>query len=336
MIASAPPGPSAVRRRWPVRCPVDQRWLAEGDRCPDCDSSADPLWALNALAEGLLEDAATATLQESTALALVQRASTLVPSTEAFHEAAADALERAGHRAAALVEVRKALSIAPLRQDLRLRAQRLETPLRPVEGRSRAARPLAQLVAASGLFSAGAVAAILVIGLTRSPALAPPSAAPAVAAVASPAPAASASPWPAVSPAPRSTPVPTQPTSSSSAIPAPAEVVRAALAQAGVDGLSALAVEQVGDTVRISGPVDGAAARRRLIAILLAGAPGVRVDLAGVTVVEQRQVFVQPGDTMWSIAARQYGDPSRWPSIAAANPRSDPNHLHIGERLVVP
>ena len=46
---------------------------------------------------------------------------------------------------------------------------------------------------------------------------------------------------------------------------------------------------------------------------------------------------VRSGDSMWSIAARTYGNPSLWKQIAAANGNpADPARLEVGQRLVLP
>lgn len=48
-------------------------------------------------------------------------------------------------------------------------------------------------------------------------------------------------------------------------------------------------------------------------------------------------VVVQAGDSLSAIAQHVYGNPSRWPLIALANPQlADPNLIHPGEVLVIP
>jgi nucleoid-associated protein YgaU len=44
---------------------------------------------------------------------------------------------------------------------------------------------------------------------------------------------------------------------------------------------------------------------------------------------------VLPGDSLWRIAERVYGDGRRWPLIAEANGLADPDRLVVGQRLVV-
>lgn len=41
-------------------------------------------------------------------------------------------------------------------------------------------------------------------------------------------------------------------------------------------------------------------------------------------------------DTLWSIAARYYGDGKRWPDIAEANRIADPRKLRVGTQLHLP
>ncbi len=48
---------------------------------------------------------------------------------------------------------------------------------------------------------------------------------------------------------------------------------------------------------------------------------------------------VQPGDTLFSIAQKAYGDGNKWPEIYNANKQvigSDPNHIHSGQVLSIP
>lgn len=45
---------------------------------------------------------------------------------------------------------------------------------------------------------------------------------------------------------------------------------------------------------------------------------------------------VTAGDTLWSIAADEYGDPTRWQPIAAANDIENPRLLEPGVELTVP
>ncbi len=45
---------------------------------------------------------------------------------------------------------------------------------------------------------------------------------------------------------------------------------------------------------------------------------------------------VRQGDSLWSLAAQEYGDPGEWRLIAAANGMSNPRRLRTGEMLIVP
>ena len=45
---------------------------------------------------------------------------------------------------------------------------------------------------------------------------------------------------------------------------------------------------------------------------------------------------VRPGETLWAIAAAQYGDPTAYADIARANGIRDPNLIHPGQHLVLP
>lgn len=47
-------------------------------------------------------------------------------------------------------------------------------------------------------------------------------------------------------------------------------------------------------------------------------------------------VCVQPGETLWELAAWQYGDGRLWQVIARANGVRDPRLLHAGRVLVIP
>ncbi len=45
---------------------------------------------------------------------------------------------------------------------------------------------------------------------------------------------------------------------------------------------------------------------------------------------------VRQGDSLWALAAEEYGDPGQWRVIAEANGLSNPRALRTGEMLVVP
>ncbi|MEE8458659.1 MAG: LysM peptidoglycan-binding domain-containing protein [Phycisphaerales bacterium] len=48
------------------------------------------------------------------------------------------------------------------------------------------------------------------------------------------------------------------------------------------------------------------------------------------------EYIVQPGDSMWTIARRWYGDGIRWREIANGNPEINPERLNVGQRLQLP
>ena len=45
---------------------------------------------------------------------------------------------------------------------------------------------------------------------------------------------------------------------------------------------------------------------------------------------------VKKGDSLWTIAVAKYGNGNKWKSIAAANPKIDPNHVRAGQTIVLP
>lgn len=45
---------------------------------------------------------------------------------------------------------------------------------------------------------------------------------------------------------------------------------------------------------------------------------------------------VRKGDTLWSIAARHYGDGKMWTAIVDANPGIDPKKLAVGQTITLP
>jgi hypothetical protein len=51
---------------------------------------------------------------------------------------------------------------------------------------------------------------------------------------------------------------------------------------------------------------------------------------------EVRRYTVRRGDTLARIAKRFYGDEKKWKEIAKANHLSDPNHIEVGQKLVIP
>jgi len=52
---------------------------------------------------------------------------------------------------------------------------------------------------------------------------------------------------------------------------------------------------------------------------------------------EANTVTVQPRDTLSGIAAKNYGDPNRWPDIAENNPHiKDPDLIYPGDKIKLP
>jgi len=49
-----------------------------------------------------------------------------------------------------------------------------------------------------------------------------------------------------------------------------------------------------------------------------------------------KRLVVKSGDPLWLIASREYGDPSKWRNIAAANGINDPLKLKPGSEIVIP
>jgi nucleoid-associated protein YgaU len=49
-----------------------------------------------------------------------------------------------------------------------------------------------------------------------------------------------------------------------------------------------------------------------------------------------RTYTIRKGDTLWSIAKREYGNGQRWVDISALNPSIDPKKLVIGKQIILP
>lgn len=318
---------------WPIRCPVDGRWLTGADaRCPDCGSPTNALVALNGLAAQLL-GRARASESGDAAVGLVDDASALVPSTEPFELAAAGVLEQVGRPDLAALRVESALRLAPRRADLQERLAALR--LKPVRRRDH--RRVCAAIAALTIFVAGASIGTwaLSIGSSRIgliPSVSPTSALP----VGTHTPGSSPSDAPGPTEVPASpTPAPT--TAPSSTPRPPSVAVRAALdADPALAGLH-LSVEDVGSVVRIAGLAPDAATARAIRVTAVTAAAGSEIDTNGITTPPPPTFqFVQPGDTLWTIAARAYGDPTRWRDIAKSNPDIDPRRLVVGTRLLIP
>ena len=46
--------------------------------------------------------------------------------------------------------------------------------------------------------------------------------------------------------------------------------------------------------------------------------------------------MIVAGDTFWKLAETFYKDPTKWRTIADANPGNRPRTLHIGKSLTIP
>ena len=128
-------------------------------------------------------------------------------------------------------------------------------------------------------------------------------------------------------------------------------------------GISNPDVIQVGQTIRLSGgapsggsyviqPGDtltGIAASHGTTVAAIADANGIADPnkiQAGQTITipggsaapapAQRRYIVQPGDTLWAIAASQLGDGARYGEIAAANGIGNPDNIQAGQSLLIP
>lgn len=315
-----------VSSRWPVQCPVDQRWLTTEELCPECGSSTEPLHALSALADSLLARAQTCG-DAATAVNLVNEASGLVASTEGFEIAAAEVFDRIGRQDLAIERIQAALQLAPRRPDLLARAEILRNPRRSMR--------VGRRDSSWGRWAVSSLA-LVVIGMALGGVLGragrgdvsdgPTSEPTLIAGASSPGSSDPGTPEPSLPPA--ATPVPTGP-----------DLVVAIRQMLGSDtalSQSALAVEQIGETIRVSGPVENAAARARIEDLITGMAPNMRLNFDGLVVPPVRVVFVQRGDTLWSIAARSFGDARRWPEILRANIDIDPGNLRVGQVITIP
>ena len=310
-------------RSWPIRCPVDQRWLtADTPICPECGTRTDALVALNALAGRLLERAAKSGSAD-TAIELVAEAATLTPSMEAFEVASADSLAQVGRPDLAAERIEVALRLAPRRADLAERLQALRaTPWPPPIARSeRTFSRWAPVVV--GVMIAGASLVALVAGRPGPPQVA----------VASSAPSASAA-GPEATPPP--SPGPTQPSTPAPSPPVVTSIRRALAADPKLADLPISVEESSQGTIRVAGVVPDEASREALFKAVIVAAVGRTVDASGVMVLSKRVLYVQRGDTLWALAARAYGDPTRWKAILDANLGLDPQTLRVGTRVVIP
>ena len=289
------------------------------------------LRALNELAGHLLEQAASNPSPDA-AVALVADAAALVPSTEIFEVAAADALERGGRPDLAATRLAAALAIAPRRTDLHERLDRLR-------GSPVASRPTRSDARVSPLRLGLAGLLVLTLGTFIGTVLAPRDSGQFALASLEPPPASTRPSGDSSAPSARpsgSSAAPSPPVPTASPAPTVSLTVRAALDADPLLATLAISVEQIGDLVRISGEVPDAATVRAIEDVAASAAPHAQIDVTGLIIPRKRFVFVQSGDTLWTIAARLYNDPRRWRDIAAANPGIDPHALSVGQRIEVP
>lgn len=333
-------------------CPVDRRWTRGREACPDCGSSLAPLQSLNRLAASLLDTAAGTS--PGAAAGLVDRAAELVPASEDFLLSCAAALESAGAFDLAAERVVEALAIAPRREDLVALAAALhERAGRDQPSRARGVqlatgwRGWASAAATVTLLLVGAAAGTLVAGQSDSASAgarqtigtASPATTSSQAALLPPSPGLTASPGTSALPSKSAPPGPSLsplPTAAPASAPDVVTAVRRAIAEIPSLADSPIAVEMVDGVVRVSGPVQDAKTLRRAAALITATVAGLPLDLSGLIAPRELTIVVQPGDTMWSIAARLFADPRKWHDLAAANPRVNPQALRVGQRLVVP
>jgi nucleoid-associated protein YgaU len=65
--------------------------------------------------------------------------------------------------------------------------------------------------------------------------------------------------------------------------------------------------------------------------------PHIAPFAPAVSTLDNGEVRIQPGDSLWKLARRHLGSGSRWNELLASNPAiSDPNHIQPGTVLVVP
>lgn len=86
-------------------------------------------------------------------------------------------------------------------------------------------------------------------------------------------------------------------------------------------------------TIRAEGQV-ASFKEKMLVDEALRSLPGVEaVDVGGIEVRER--YVVRRGDSLWSIAAKRYHDPTQWQRIAAANAITTPHHLRPFTELII-
>ena len=65
--------------------------------------------------------------------------------------------------------------------------------------------------------------------------------------------------------------------------------------------------------------------------------PAPRARKASASVAESGTKYkIKKGESLWSIAQARYGNGNKWKSIAAANPKLDPNKVMAGQTITLP
>lgn len=95
-----------------------------------------------------------------------------------------------------------------------------------------------------------------------------------------------------------------------------------------------LSVNQQAGIIQIAGEVPSLPIRFQL-ETLVRSVPGVQwVDIGNLTIA--KTYTVSPGDSLWTIAQKQYGDPSYWKIIAKANGITSNTSIRTGQKVALP
>ncbi len=131
--------------------------------------------------------------------------------------------------------------------------------------------------------------------------------------------------------------VPPAPPPSADARPTPAETLRYGVAQAmGLlpDGPAYEVFVDDTCTIKVTGMSQSLAERYEMEQTLAALPGALVVDVSGVHVAAS--CLVEPGDTLWSLAARFLDSPYRWEELAEVNGLKPPYAIRPGDRLKLP